>query len=147
MAEFKPDKIYDAKGVIAGRLGTRVAKQLLGGVKIMVINSKDAVISGSIRVHTDRLAAKRRLTDKKDPAQAIKFPRMPFLMFRRMIKGMLPKQSSRGKDAIRLLRVYDGVPAGIDVSSAIVEKELIKTNLLKSTTIGKICERFGYVEQ
>jgi len=46
-------KVIDAKGLILGRLASKVAKQLLlEDKKIYVVNAEKAVISGSRAHHT-----------------------------------------------------------------------------------------------
>lgn len=39
-----------------------------------------------------------------------KFPKEPDRIFRRTVRGMLPMKTSRGKEALKRLRVYKGVP-------------------------------------
>ncbi|HDI75487.1 MAG: 50S ribosomal protein L13 [Thermoprotei archaeon] len=103
--------IIDAKDHVAGRLASIVAKRLLRGEKIVIVNAEKAVIIG------DRLRIinifKRRLTwrtyynpEKVGP----KLPVRPDGILKRMIRGMLPYKQHKGKIALKRLRVYIGVP-------------------------------------
>jgi hypothetical protein len=40
--------------------------------------------------------------------------------------------------------VYNDAPKEIDASKAISDQSIVKKNLLKSTTLGKICAAFGF---
>ena len=84
------------------------------------------------------------MKDKRDPEKAMKYPRIPYLLFKKVVSGMLPKRSQRGRDALKRLKAHDGVPVGMDISTAEVYKPSIKTGLMKSTTLGKLCKSFGY---
>ncbi|MCD6466099.1 50S ribosomal protein L13 [Candidatus Bathyarchaeota archaeon] len=99
--------IIDAKGLILGRMASIVAKRLLNGEKIIIVNAKDAVISGK------RLSVIQKMHDflqighpKKGPLH----PRRPETIVKRAIRGMLPYKTPRGKKAFKRLRVYMSVP-------------------------------------
>ena len=140
--------VFNAKGQIAGRLAARIAKALLAGEEVAVIEVQDALLSGSLATHKDKMDRRRLQQDKRDPEKSPKFPRMPHLLFKRMVRGMLPKKSQRGRDALHRLRAYVGTPADIDAKSAISYKELGKSaTLAKKTTLGELCKAFGYSEK
>ncbi|MFN3910118.1 MAG: 50S ribosomal protein L13 [Candidatus Anstonellaceae archaeon] len=136
-------KIYNGKDQIAGRLASKIAKELLEGEEIIVINASSLVISGSQKSNIEKLKIRRSLTDKRNPEHNEKFPRVPYLLFKKMVRGMLPKKTSRSKLALKRLKVYDEVPIGIDASKSI-DPKLTKQSLFKSTTLKKICQAFGY---
>lgn len=99
--------IIDAKGLILGRMASIIAKRLLNGEKIIIVNAKDAVISGK------RLSIIRKAHEflqighpKKGPLH----PRRPETIVKRAIRGMLPYKTPRGKRAFNRLRVYINVP-------------------------------------
>ncbi|RJS94580.1 50S ribosomal protein L13 [Candidatus Bathyarchaeota archaeon] len=103
-----PDEvIIDAEGLILGRMASQVAKRLLNGEKIVIVNAEKAIISGK------RLSILREKYDflqighfRKGPFH----PRRPDTIVKRVIRGMLPRKKPRGKEAIKRLRVYIGVP-------------------------------------
>ncbi|MEM3361881.1 MAG: 50S ribosomal protein L13 [Candidatus Anstonellaceae archaeon] len=136
-------KIYNAKGQIAGRLASKIAKELLEGEKIIVVNAQDLVISGSYFNNVEKLKIRRSLTDKRNPEHNEKFPAVPYKLFKKMVRGMLPKKTSRSKVALKNLKVYDDIPQDID-QSQIINPNLEKLSLLKYVTLKKICEAFGY---
>ncbi|MEM1586817.1 MAG: 50S ribosomal protein L13 [Candidatus Bathyarchaeia archaeon] len=101
-------KIIDAAGLILGRMASIVAKRLLNGEKIIIVNAEKAVISGDkymiIEQYHDYL---QRGHLEKGPLH----PRRPDRIVRRAIRGMLPYKRPRGRDALNRLKVYMGVPA------------------------------------
>jgi large subunit ribosomal protein L13 len=99
--------MIDAKGLILGRMASIVAKRLLNGERIIIVNAEEAVISGK------RLSV---LRESKDFLQVGHFrkgplhPRRPDTIVKKVIRGMLPRKKPKGRDALKRLRVYIGVP-------------------------------------
>jgi len=101
------ETIIDADGLILGRMASQVAKRLLNGERIIIVNAEKAIISGK------RLSI---LREKHDFLQVGHFrkgpyhPRRPDMIVKKVIRGMLPRRKPRGKNALKRLRVYIGVP-------------------------------------
>ena len=99
--------VIDAEGLILGRMASHVAKRLLNGERVVIVNAEKALISGK------RLSI---LREKQDFLQVGHFrkgpfhPRRPDMIVKRVIRGMLPRKKPRGKEALKRLRVYIGVP-------------------------------------
>jgi len=136
--------IYDAKNAVVGRLAAKVAKDLLNGEQVEVINASQLVLSGKPEYHKNMLQVHREMKDKKDPEKSEKFPRIPYMLFKKSVSGMLPKKSQRGRDALKRLKVHDEVPVGLDISKAQVHPNALKTDLTKSITLAELCKAFGY---
>lgn len=100
-------RIIDATGLILGRMASIVAKRLLNGEKIIIVNAEKAVVSGDrhmiIRHYHDYLQIGH-------PGKGPLHPRRPDRIVKRAIRGMLPYKWPRGKEAFRRLIVYMGVP-------------------------------------
>ena len=99
--------IIDAKDTILGRLSSFVAKQVLLGNKVDVINCEDCVVSG--RKHAILNEYIRRL-HRKAPGKGPYFYRRPDMFVKRTIRGMLPFKRARGRDAFKNIKCYIGVP-------------------------------------
>jgi len=97
---------YDADGAILGRLGSVVCKELLKGKEVVVINSEKSIISGDRQRIVADISWWKNLGGRglKGP----KVSRMPHLLLKRMIRGMLPWDRKRGRDAYHRLRCYIG---------------------------------------
>jgi large subunit ribosomal protein L13 len=99
--------IIDASGAILGRLSTHTAKRLLKGEEIAVVNSEKAIISGKKSAIKNRYKQKREVgTYRKGPF----YPRMPDMIVKRTIRGMIPYQTPHGRTAFKRLKCYIGVP-------------------------------------
>jgi large subunit ribosomal protein L13 len=99
--------VVDASGLVLGRAASLIAKRLLSGETIVVVNAEKAVVSGSrTQVLAYYTAARARGSKRTGPH----FPRYPDRIFRRTVRGMLPHLKSRGKAAFRLLEVHIGTP-------------------------------------
>ncbi len=106
-------KVIDAEGAILGRLASNVAKELMKDEKVIIVNAEKAVITGN---PDDIYAKYKQRVDRADlsnPRRGPKFPRRPDMLVKRTIRGMLPK-TSRGKQMLKNLKVYMGIPKEYD---------------------------------
>jgi len=100
-------KIFDAENQILGRLSATVAKDLLTGEKVFVVNCEKSVLSGNPKYKLSRYLEKIQKGDvKKGPF----FPKTPDGILRRTVRGMLPIKKPSGRNAFKNLRVFIGVP-------------------------------------
>ncbi len=98
----------DATDLVLGRLSSIVAKKLLNGEEVVILNAEKAAIVGNRRRIYREYKEKRELgNSRKGPF----FPRMPDRIVKRTVRGMLPKDNTRGRMALKRLRVYIGTPA------------------------------------
>jgi len=133
-------RIIDASGHVLGRLSTNIAKMLLNGEDVVVINAEKAIITGRRENILQNYKEKwERGSVRKGPH----YPRMPDRIFRRTVRGMLPMKTSHGKQAYKRLIVYIGVPEDIDASKA----EKIENALYKKVkgyiTLGEVSKSLG----
>ncbi|KYK20707.1 50S ribosomal protein L13 [Thermoplasmatales archaeon SM1-50] len=99
--------IIDSEGAVLGRLCTIVAKRLLNGEEIVVINSEKAIVTGKKVIIKEHYQHEREVgTYRKGPF----YPRMPDRIMKRTIRGMIPYQKPHGRTAFKKLRCYIGVP-------------------------------------
>ena len=99
--------VFDGKEAVFGRLATVVAKNLLKGNSVDVINCEDIIISGNKQAFFNELVAKKSMgggSSLKGP----NYSRLTDKLIRRMIRGMLPWDRPKGKDAYKRLRCYIG---------------------------------------
>ena len=115
--------IIDAEGAVLGRLGTNVAKRLLNGEEIAIVNSEKAIIVGKKDTIKNRYKQKREVgTYRKGPF----FPRMPDHLVKRTVRGMIPYQTPHGRTAFKRLKCYMGLPKEFEGKTPEVIKEVIK---------------------
>lgn len=143
--EKTPATIIDGKDLVLGRMGSVIAKRLLMGEDIKIINCKDVVILGKKKYLIDRY--KSKLTNKV-VKQGPYYSRSPADMVRRSLRNMLPYKNQRGIDAYKRLKCYNSTPS-ILLNS---EKEVISSAKIDENTVfyysymGDICKVLGYTK-
>jgi large subunit ribosomal protein L13 len=99
--------VVDATGLVLGRAASLIAKRLLNGETIVVVNAEKSVVTGSrTQIVAHYTAARARGSVRSGPH----FPRYADRIFRRTVRGMLPHLKTGGKNAYRRLVVHMGVP-------------------------------------
>ena len=101
----------DASDQIAGRLASKVAKLLLSGKRVVVVNAEKSLISGSRTSVITQWKEKLELSSRVNPIYGPIHPRRPDNILRRMVRGMVPRKKPKGAAAMKGLRVFIGVPS------------------------------------
>ncbi len=142
MPRFTADLVIDADNAVAGRIASSVAKELLKGRKVLVVNAEAAVVSGNPKWVKDQFLQR---IHRGDPYHGPFYPKQPERILRRIIWGMLPRKP-RGKAALSRLRVQCGpVPAGAPSGAGAVVKLPGTANELetKYTSLAAISAHIG----
>ncbi len=103
--------VVDADRQKLGRMASRVAKLLLSGIEVVVVNAEKAVVTGSKNANLNRylrLMRRRQLSSHK--VIKVWYPRKPDRLVWYTIVRMLPRKKPRGREAARRLKVYVNVP-------------------------------------
>ena len=103
MARF----VYNGSDAVFGRLASIVAKDLLKGNFVDVVNCDDIIISGDKKLLAKKILVKREM-GSGGSIKGPKYPRVADRLVKRMIRGMLPRDTMKGQDAFRRLRCYVG---------------------------------------
>jgi len=134
--------IIDAKGLILGRMASIIAKRLLQGESIIVVNAEKAAISGK-RLQIVKEA--KTFLEVGHPRKGPFHQRRPDRIVRRTIRGMLPRKKPKGKLAYKRLKVYLGAPMEFEDKEiqTILEASAEK---LKSPyiTVGELAKEIGW---
>ncbi len=133
-------KIIDASNMVLGRLASNIAKDLLEGEEIVVINAEKAVILGNKSDIISKYSQRREIGSvRKGPY----YPKSPDRILRRTVRGMLPMKKSKGVDAYRRLKVYMGVPREIGANNFEVYEDAKNTKLKGYTTLRELSAQLG----
>ena len=103
--------IVDATDLVLGRMASQIAKNLLEGEEVVVVNVDDAVISGKRKSTLSEYDAWTEIKSLVDPKQGPFHPKRPGDLVRRTVRGMLPMKKSKGKKAFKRLEAYSDVPS------------------------------------
>ncbi len=132
--------MIDADNMILGRLASHVAKRLLNGDEIVIVNAEKSVIIGNKKTIIEDYLERRKIGSvRKGPY----YPRMPDRILRRTVRGMLPMKRARGKEAYRRLKVYMGIPREYE-NEEFEKIEDAKNNKLQGfITLGELSRHLG----
>ena len=134
--------VIDATGLILGRMASHIAKRLLQGEEIIVVNAEKAAISGK-RLRIVKEA--KRFLEIGHPRKGPLHRRRPDRIVRRTVRGMLPRKKPKGKQAYKRLKVFLEVPEEFKgkemqtIPNANAEK--LRCPYI---TVGKLAEEIGW---
>jgi large subunit ribosomal protein L13 len=115
-----PVTLVDADGLILGRMASKVAKRLLNGEKIIIINAEKAVLSGKKK---SKVAEAKEFLEVGAPRKGPFHYRRPDRILRKTVRGMLPFKQPKGKTAYKKLKVFIGVPEDLKGQQMITLRE------------------------
>lgn len=99
-------QLIDATDKILGRFCSQIAKKALLGEYVVIINAKNAIISGTKRDIHEKYLARLNISTATNPLRGPFHERRPDTFMRRVIKQMLPRKKMRGKEALKRIHVY-----------------------------------------
>ena len=130
--------VYDGTDAVFGRIASVVAKDLLKGNSVNVINCEAMIVSGDKKLFAKKILTKGEM-GRGGSMKGPSYPRVADRLVKRMIRGMLPWDRSKGRAAFKQLKCYIG---NGDVTEEEVAKA-IKFNHkmpMKHSTIKEIVE-------
>jgi len=134
--------IIDAENLIIGRVGTFIAKKALMGEKIDVVNCNKAVIVGE---RENVLRGYREKYERKTPFKGPFIPKMSDRFVRRIIRGMLPYEKTRGREAFKRVMCWIDIPDKFknEKIEKIDKYNVTKTKNIKYLKIEEVCKSLG----
>ncbi|MEM2099391.1 MAG: 50S ribosomal protein L13 [Candidatus Bathyarchaeia archaeon] len=99
--------VINAEGLILGRMASKVAKKLLNGEQVIIINAEKSVLSGKKK---SKVSEAKEFLEVGAPERGPFHYRRPDRIMRKTIRGMLPIKQPKGKVALKRLQVFMGVP-------------------------------------
>ncbi|MCS7110891.1 MAG: 50S ribosomal protein L13 [Ignisphaera sp.] len=148
LANLKSKEIVvDAENALLGRLASSVAKLLLMGFKVHVVNVEKALVSGSRKMIIESYKLLFNVKTHRNPyRQSMKRPRNPIAIFKGSVRRMLPKHSWRGVTVIKNLKAYTGVPSELSRKELIRITDINAKYIRRSTvvTLSEIAKSLGW---
>ncbi len=138
--------VVDATNHIAGRLASNVAKLLMQGNRVSVVNCEKIMMSGTrsnqIKEYREFLEINSIINYKHGPVHY----RRPDTLMAKMIRQMLPyDRKPSGKAAHQRLRTYIGSPKEIkSIGKIQFEKAKITRAPSNYTALGELCKVIGW---
>src|SRR5574342_452666 len=118
--------LVNAEGLIVGRMASKVAKRLLNGEYVIILNAEKAIFSGKRK---SKVAEAKEFLEVGAPMRGPFHYRRPDRFLRKTVRGMLPFKQPKGKSAYKRLKAYMGIPAEYKDREMITFKEASSANL------------------
>ncbi len=139
--------VVDGTNLTAGRLASHVAKLLLKGNRVSIVNCEEIMLSGTrsniIKEYKDFL----KIASIIHPDHGPFHPRRPDTIITRMIRGMLPRKKPSGITAHKRLRTYIGSPKQLKSLKKIqFDKAKITRSTANYTTMAELGRTIGWTE-
>ncbi|AFL94798.1 50S ribosomal protein L13 [Thermococcus cleftensis] len=138
-------RIINAEGLILGRLASKVAKMLLEGEEVVIVNAEKAIITGNREDIFAKYKQRTELRTRTNPRKGPFYPKRSDEIVRRTVRGMLPWKTDRGRKAFKRLRVYVGIPKEFEGREleTISEAHMSRLATPKYVTVGEVAKFLG----
>ncbi|HYA77205.1 MAG TPA: 50S ribosomal protein L13 [Verrucomicrobiae bacterium] len=137
-----PVTLVNAEGLIVGRLCSQVAKRLLNGEEVIILNAEKAVFSGKKK---SKIAEAHVFLEVGAPERGPFHYRRPDRFLRKAVRGMVPYKQPKGKNAYKRLKVFMGVPLELKDREMITFTEASSANLKgPHFTLGEMAKEIGW---
>jgi large subunit ribosomal protein L13 len=134
--------VVNGEGLILGRMCSKIAKRLLNGEQIIVVNAEKVIISGKRK---SKVAEAHKFLEVGAPDRGPFHSRRPDRIVRKTVRGMVPWAQPKGKLAYKRLKVYLGVPLELKDSAL---ETIEQANAAKLTgphfTLGELAVEIGW---
>ncbi|MGD9395289.1 MAG: 50S ribosomal protein L13 [Candidatus Thorarchaeota archaeon] len=138
-------KVYDAENMVVGRLGAKAAKAAILGDNVVIVNAEKAIITGKRRTVIEAFKEKLNIRTSYKPSRGPFHERRPDKMVRKMLRGMLPWPTPRGKAAYKRIKVYIGVPEQYaDSEKIVLEGAKYRSLTQKFITVADLSHELGW---
>ncbi len=125
--ESKPKTlVIEGKNAVLGRVAAFAAKKALQGYNVIICNCNDTIIVGNPKSIVEHYHVK--LGRGGHSQKGIYFPRTPERIVKRTIRGMVPRDTDRGRKALARVMCYNETPKEFDEKNKMViaKKELLR---------------------
>lgn len=139
--------IVDGTNLIAGRLCSHVAKLLIKGNRVSIVNAENIMISGDRKAIIEEYRKFLEVASINNPKFGPFHPRRPDTIITKMVRGMLPKKKPSGKTSLKRLRAYLGVPNELKSKTTTqFDDAKIRKPAPYYTTLGELGRMVGWHE-
>ncbi|MCL2134882.1 MAG: 50S ribosomal protein L13 [Candidatus Bathyarchaeota archaeon] len=132
----------DADGLIVGRMSSNIAKLLLNGEHVTILNAEKAIYSGKRK---NKIAEAHLFLEVGAPERGPFHYRRPDRILKKTVRGMLPYRQPKGKTAFKRLKVFMGVPLEFK-NQQTIQFDGAQSSKLNgpSFTLGELAKEIGW---
>lgn len=121
---------------------SKVAKRLLNGEEVIILNSEKAVFSGKKK---SKIAEAHLFLEVGAPMRGPFHYRRPDRFLRKTVRGMVPFKQPKGKNAYKRLKVFMGVPLEFKDQKMITFEDAQSSDLKgPHFTLGEMAKEIGW---
>ena len=124
---------------------------MLSGQKVVCVRCEEINISGSFYRNKLKFLDKLRKRTNTNPAHGPYHFRAPSRIFHRVIRGMIPHKTYRGKCAMERLKCFDGIPEAYAEKKRMVVPDAFRVTRLKPgrryCVLGRIADEIGWKQK
>merc|ERR1712216_652931 len=140
--------VIDCKNHLLGRLARIIAKELLSGQKVVCVRCEEINISGAFYRNKLKFLDKLKKRTNTNPAHGPYHFRAPSRIFHRVVRGMIPHKTYRGKCAMERLKAFEGIPEPYANMKRMVIPDAFRITRLKPgrryCVLGRISDEIGW---
>merc|ERR1712113_319352 len=148
---FEKVVVIDGKDHLMGRLASVIAKQILTGQRIVVVRCESICISGNFYRNKLKVLEYLRKRMNTKPSRGPYHFRCPSKCLFKVVRGMIPRKTARGMEALNRLKVFDGIPPPYDRMKRMVVPSALRVLKLKPgrkfCTLGRLSHETGWKYQ
>lgn len=134
--------VIDATGLILGRMASHIARRLLQGEEITIVNAEKAAISGK---RLSKVKEAKKFLEVGHPRKGPLHRRRPDRIVRRTVRGMLPRRKPKGQQAYKRLKVFLDIPKEFETKEIQTIPEANAARLrCPYITVGKLAKEIGW---
>ena len=134
--------VVNGEGLILGRMCSQIAKRILNGEEVVVVNAEKVMLSGK---RQSKIAEAHEFLEVGAPERGPFHSRRPDRIVRKTVRGMLPWKQPKGKVAYKRLKVFMGVP--VELKDHVMESfESAHVSKLKGPrlSLGELAAEIGW---
>jgi large subunit ribosomal protein L13 len=134
--------VVNGEGLILGRMCSNVAKRLLKGEQIVIVNAEKVIVSGKKK---SKVAEAKQFLEVGAPDRGPFHSRRPDRIVRKTVRGMVPWKQPKGKVAYKRLKVFMGIPEELKDQKLETDK-YAQSSKLKGPhfTLGQLAVEIGW---
>jgi large subunit ribosomal protein L13 len=134
--------LVNAEGLIVGRMASKVAKRLLNGEEVIILNAEKAIFSGKKKA---KILEAHIFLEVGAPVRGPFHYRRPDRFLRKIVRGMVPYKQPKGKAAYSRLKVFMGIPLEFNGEEMITFEEASSAKLKgPHFTLGELAKEIGW---
>ena len=135
--------IVDGKGLVSGRLASKVAKAAIKGEKVVVVNAEQIVMVGNKESIIEKFKTRTEARVLSNPHYGPKYSRIPSKIFRRSVKGMLPNKKRAAERILKNVEVFNAVPKELANEKMQTFDDIKYNERHKAMTLKEIASHLG----